>query len=73
MMANVWQSYQSMNEREFEAMASVLEARHGQLAAQVAEFFACLHVDQGDEERSIAWADVAERVREREHDRLQEA
>jgi hypothetical protein len=61
-----------MNEREFEAMATVLEARHGRLAAQVADFFAILHIDQGDEERSIAWADVAERVRERERQRLQE-
>lgn len=72
MMANIWQSLQSMNEREFEAMARVLEARHGRLAAQVADFFASLHIDQGDENRSLAWADVAERVRERERRRLQE-
>jgi hypothetical protein len=61
-----------MNEREFEVMATVLEARHGQLAAQVADFFASLHIDQGDEHRSNAWADVGERVRERERQRLQE-
>jgi hypothetical protein len=73
MMANVWQPYQCMNEQEFEVMAKVLEARHGQLAAQVAEFFAYLHVDMGDEDRSVAWADVAERVRDRERDRLQQA
>ena len=61
-----------MNEREFEAMATVLEARHGLHAAEVADFFASLHVDNGDESRSDAWADVAERVRERQLDRLQQ-
>jgi hypothetical protein len=61
----------AMNEREFEAMATILEARHGQHAAEVAEFFASLHIDQGDETRSNAWADVAERVRERQLARLQ--
>jgi len=71
MMANVWQPYQSMNEREFEAMATVLEARHVLHAAEVADFFASLHIDQGDECRSSAWADVAERVRECERERLQ--
>jgi hypothetical protein len=72
-MAKIWQHYQAMNdmnEREFEAMASILEARHGQHAADVAEFFAYLHIDKGDETRSNAWADVAERVRERQRQRL---
>jgi hypothetical protein len=59
-----------MNEREFEAMATVLEARHGLHAAEVADFFASLHIESGDESRSGAWADVAERVRQRQQDRL---
>jgi hypothetical protein len=69
-MTSIWQPNPAMNEREFEAMATVLEARHGRLAAEVADFFACLHIDKGDQDRSIAWADVAERVRERERDRM---
>lgn len=69
-MANIRQLNEAMNEREFEAMATVLEARHGLHAAEVADFFANLHVDKGDERRSEAWADVAERVRQRQHDRL---
>jgi hypothetical protein len=69
-MANVQQPYRFKTEREFEAMATVLEARHGLHAAEVAEFFASLHVDKGDEPRSLAWADVADRVRQRQRDRL---
>lgn len=69
-MANIRQSSAAMNEREFEAMATVLEARHGLHAAEVADFFASLHVENGDEIRSCAWADVAERVRQRQQDRL---
>jgi hypothetical protein len=71
-MANIRQLNSAMNEREFEAMATVLEARHGLHAAEVADFFACLHVEHGDESRSGAWADVAERVRQRQFDRLQQ-
>ena len=71
-MASIRQSNQAKNEREFEAMATVLEARHGLHAAEVADFFANLHVDKGDESRSHAWANVAERVRQRQHDRLYE-
>lgn len=69
-MASIRQSNQAKNEREFEAMATVLEARHGLHAAEVADFFANLHVDKGDESRSDAWANVAERVRQRQRDRL---
>ncbi len=69
-MENIGQPTSAMNEREFEAMATVLEARHGLLAAAVADFFAILHVESGDESRSCAWANVAERVRQREQDRL---
>jgi len=71
-MTNVWQQSEAMNEPEFEAMATVLEARHGRHAAQVADFFAIVHLHNGDEGRSNAWADVAERVRERERDRIGE-
>jgi hypothetical protein len=71
-MANIQQPYEATKEREFEAMATVLEARHGLHAAEVADFFATLHVEKGDESRSCAWADVAERVRERQRRRLQQ-
>jgi hypothetical protein len=37
----------------------------------VADFFATMHTGYGDERRSTAWAEVAELVRTREHDRLQ--
>jgi hypothetical protein len=69
-MENIQQPTSAMNELEFEVMATVLEARHGRLAAEVADFFASLHVEIGDEGRFYAWADVAERVRQREQDRL---
>jgi hypothetical protein len=69
-MANIRQSSSAKNEREFEAMATVLEAKHGLHAAEVAEFFASLHVENGDESRSGAWADVAELVRQRQHERM---
>lgn len=58
---------------EGELMAVVLEGRHGRFAADVAEFFATLHSQQGDVHRSRAWAGVAARVRKREHERLIEA
>ncbi len=69
-MANIREPNDAMNEREFEVMATVLEARHGLYAAEVADFFAILHVDKGDERRSDAWSDVAELIRERQCDRL---
>lgn len=56
--------------REAELMAVVLEGRHGSHAADVAEFFAILHRQQGDSSRSRAWAGVARAVRKRESDRL---
>lgn len=69
-MANVWQEKPSIDQPEFDAIASVLEAMHGLYAADVAEFFSALHGKSGDASRSTAWADVAERLREREHDRM---
>ena len=69
-MANVWQEKPSIDEPQFDAMASVLEARHGLYAAEVADFFSAAHFQNGDETRSTAWADVAERVRERQRDRM---
>ncbi len=56
--------------RDVEFMASVLEGRHGQLAADVADFFSSLHGEKGDAGRSWAWAGVAETVRQRERHRL---
>ena len=55
---------------EAELMAAVLEGRHGNYAAEVADFFAMLHRQQGDRTRSKAWCGVADAVRRREHDRL---
>ena len=56
--------------RDVEFMASVLEGRHGLLAAEVADFFCSLHNERGDSGRSGAWAGVAETVRNRERSRL---
>ena len=69
-MANVWQEKPFIDEPEYDAMASVLEARHGQYAALVADFFAAVHFQNGNKDRSIAWAGVAERVRDRQCERL---
>jgi len=69
-MTSIWQEKPTIDEPELDAMACVLEAKHGYLAAEVADFFAAVHSESGDESRSIAWADVAERVRERQCDRI---
>lgn len=55
---------------EVEALAAVLESRHGQHAVEVAEFFSAFHSQSGDVGRSWAWAGVAETVRQRERARL---
>ena len=68
-MTNVWQEKPSIDEPQFDAMASVLEARHGLHAAEVADFFSLVHLENGDEDRSSAWAGVAERVRDRQRER----
>ena len=57
---------------EVDAMVAVLEGRHGVWAADVAEFFSTLHSLKGDTGRSWAWANVAERVRQRCELRQQE-
>jgi hypothetical protein len=56
--------------RDVRFMAEVLEARHGILAAQVADFFATYHSQKGDAGRAWAWSGVAELVRNRERERL---
>lgn len=56
--------------RDVEFMAQTLEGRHGQHAAEIAEFYSCLHTDRGDAGRSWAWAGVAELVRKRERQRF---
>lgn len=56
--------------RDVDAMAAVLESRHGAHAAEVAEFFSIWYDDRGDAGRSWAWAGVAEKVRLREQERL---
>lgn len=55
---------------EVDFMAEVLESRHGNYAAEVADFFACAHQQHGDVGRSWAWAAVAETVRHRERGRI---
>jgi hypothetical protein len=51
--------------REVQGMAEALEARHGQHAAEVADFFSTMHSLRGDAGRCWAWAGVAETVRRR--------
>ncbi len=58
--------------REVDNMASVLEGRHGLHAADVAEFFSSFHSHKGDAGRCWAWAGVAEKVRQRTRQRLQQ-
>lgn len=55
---------------EVDAMAAVLEGRHGAWAADVAEFFATAHLLKGDKARGSAWSGVAEQVRRKADERL---
>jgi len=55
---------------ERETMARVLEGKHGTHAADVAEFFASVHRELGDETRANAWTGVAMVVRARETARV---
>jgi hypothetical protein len=55
---------------ELGTMARVLEGRHGCLAAEVAEFFSSTHLQSEDRRRGVAWARVADIVRERTARRL---
>lgn len=57
---------------EVEAMAAVLEGRHGVWAADVADFFASFHQLKGDQRRGCAWSDVAEVTRRRAEERQNE-
>lgn len=54
------------------SMVEVLEAQHGVLAEEIADFFATKHCPAGDAGRSWAWAGVAARVRQRTRKRLKE-
>lgn len=56
--------------RDLSSMVEVLEGRHGQLAANVAEFFSAMHGSNGDAGRAWAWAGVAAMVRRREKIRV---
>jgi hypothetical protein len=55
---------------ELNALAQVLEGRHGVLAAPIAEFFASFHNQGDDRNRAKAWAKVADIVRTRERQRI---
>jgi len=57
---------------DVECIVEVLEGQHGVFAAEVAEFFSAKHGLDGDAGRSWAWAGVAERVRLRARERLNE-
>ncbi len=57
--------------RDVSSMVEVLEGQHGQFAADVAEFFSCMHQVNGDAGRSWAWAGVAALVRKREQIRME--
>ncbi len=57
---------------DVECIAEVLEGKHGIYAADVAEFLSTKHYLAGDAGRSWAWAGVAERVRIRAQQRLDE-
>jgi hypothetical protein len=71
-MATRWHPEEGRNASpvEIELMASVLEGRHGVLAAEIAEFLAAVHREQNDPLRGRAWATVADAVRKREQQRL---
>ncbi len=53
-----------------EPLARVLEGLHGTRAAGIAEFLSLYHNEEGNSERSQAWTRVAQRVRDREAERI---
>ncbi len=55
---------------DVESIVEVLEGHHGAYAAEIADFFATKHSLAGDAGRSWAWAGVAERVRTRARERI---
>jgi hypothetical protein len=55
---------------DVDALAAVLEARHGLHSAEIADFFSAYHQGYGDIARAWAWATVAEMVRLRQRTRL---
>lgn len=57
--------------RDVCAMAEVLEGRHGMHAADIADFFATYHGENGDAGRAWAWRAVGELVRNRARARLE--
>lgn len=61
---------QTPSRGEMEAMAAVLEGRHGVWAAEVAEFLAMAHSLKGDHGRGKAWKGVADVVRRKAEDRI---
>jgi hypothetical protein len=73
-MSAQWHPEQGVtaNAAEIDTMARVLEARHGGLATDVAEFFAAIHGHKGDAPRSWAWNIVAETIRRRDQARQSE-
>jgi len=55
---------------DVDALATLLEARHGLHASDVADFFVAFHEDRGDIARAWTWAGVGEIVRLRQRLRL---
>ncbi|HZA01047.1 MAG TPA: hypothetical protein VE665_02090 [Hyphomicrobiaceae bacterium] len=74
-MGSNWQREEDVTTTpaEVQAMASVLEGRHGLYAAEIAEFFSDLHGHKGDVDRSWIWAGVADTVRRRQWARIEAA
>jgi hypothetical protein len=72
-MGSIWQRDENVapTPAEIQAMASVLEARHGLHAAEIAEFFSDVHGQKGDADRSWVWAGVADTVRRRQWARIE--
>lgn len=54
---------------KIETMALVLEARHGELASDVAAFFSLFHEQKGNFDRQAAWADVSLHIQKRQSQR----
>jgi len=59
------------NLNQVEEMASLLESQHGALAADVADFLSTKHSIKDNTGRCWAWAGVAERVRMRTRQRIE--
>ncbi|MEM8627217.1 MAG: hypothetical protein AAGF32_04675 [Pseudomonadota bacterium] len=58
------------SEGAIEPLVRVLESLHGIRAAGIAEFLSDYHETEGNAQRAQAWDTVAQRVRDRESERV---